>query len=206
MPAAQGQVGQQLNANGNVPIQGLRQLPQGDMAVSELHARYFEQGRYGNTLIAANQAAQAVSVGLATTYTGLLLYNPVGSGVMLVPTKLKYSLSAAPAAAANIGLIAGFAATGGVSAQTTKLINQSSQIGNANIGKGIALAAATIVTPTWVCELVDAFTAVTFPAPTPVIDLEGLFQILPGGFMAIGVSAAITGLGFIAWEEVPITT
>ena len=205
MPAAQGQVGVQQNSNGAVPLQGFRQLPQGDMAVSELHARYFEQGRYGNTYAAANQAAQAVSVALATTYTGLMLYNPVGSGVMLVPTKLKYALSVAPAAIATLGLIAGFSATGGVTAQTTKLTNQSSQIGNAGTGKGIALSAATIVTPTWLQQLADGFTAAALPAPGGVWDMEGLFQILPGGFIGVGALTAVTGLGSIAWEEVPIT-
>lgn len=205
MPISQGQVGEQRNSSGTSPIQGFRQMPQGDMAVSELHARYFEQGRSGNMFTAANQSATAVSAGLATTYTGLLLYNPVGSGVMLVPTKVKYSLTAAPAAASTIGLIGGFAAAGGVTAQTTKLINQSSQIGNPSIGKGIALGAATIVTPTWVCELLDAGAALAFVAATPPIDLEGTFQILPGGFLAVGAIATVTGLGFIAWEEVPIT-
>ena len=200
----QGLVGEQKNNSGVAPP-GLRQLPQGDVAVSELHARYFEQGRAGNMLSAASQGATAVSVGLATTYTGMILYNPVGSGVILVPNKVKFSLAAAPAAAANIGLIAGFAATGGVTVQTTKLLNQSSQIGNSNIGKGIALSAATIVTPTWLFELVDAFTAAAFPSPTIPYDLEGAFQILPGGFIAIGATTAISGYGSILWEEVPIT-
>lgn len=206
MPAAQGQVGQQTNSNGLTPIQGFRQLAQGDLAVSELHGRYFEQGRYGNMFSAANQAAQAVSAALATTYTGLCLYNPVGSGVMLVPNKLKLALSVAPAAIATLGLIAGFAATGGVTVQTTKLTNQSSQIGSASGGKGIALSAATIVTPTWAFHLLDGATLTAFPAATGLFDLEGLFQIMPGGFLALGALTAVTGLGSIVWEEVPITT
>lgn len=204
MPAAQGQVGQQYNADGSTPIQGLRQNRQGDMAVSELHARYFEQGRYGNMYSAANQAAQAVSVALATTYTGLCLYNPIGSGVILVPNKVAFALSVAPAAIATIGLIGGFAATGGVTAQTTKLANQSSQIGNASTGKGIALSAATIVTPTWLQQLRDGAAAAAFPSDIGPVDLEGAFQILPGAFMAIGALTAVTGLGSIVWEEVPI--
>lgn len=206
MPAAQGQVGQQLNANGSVPVQGVRQLPQGDMAVSELHARYFEQGRYGNVFSVANQAAQAVSSALATTYTGLCLFNPVGSGVMLVPTKVKFALSVAPVAIASIGLIAGFSATGGVTAQTTKLTAQSSQVGNAGLGKAVVLSAATIVTPAWLTHLLDGFTALALPGPTVPVDLEGAFQVLPGGFVAIGALTAVTGLGFIVWEEVPITS
>lgn len=207
MPQSQGTVGEQKLSTGSQQIAGFRQLPQGDAAVSELHARYFEQGRYGNAFTAANQAAQAVSAALATAYTGLCLYNPVGSGVMLAPTKLKYALSAAPAAAATLGLIGGFAAAGGVTAQTAKLNNQSTQIGNPSVGKAIVLSQATIVTPTWVAHLEDSAPATPFtPAATQIFDLEGLFQILPGAFLAIGALTAITGLGFIAWEEVPITT
>ena len=176
-------------------------MPQGDMGVSELHARYFEQGRYGNVISAANQAAQATSVGLATTYTGLLLYNPVGSGVILVPNKITFALTSAAAAVSNVGLIAGFAATGGVTAQTTKLVNQSSQIGAATAGKGIALSAATIVTPTWAHQFGSTLTT-TVPA---MGDTEGVWQILPGGFLAIGTLTTLTGLGSISWEEVPIT-
>lgn len=205
MPVAQGQVGQQSLTTGATALQGFRQLPQGDMAVSELHARYFEQGRYGNMASAANQAATAISIGLTTTYTGLCLYNPLGSGVILVPNKIKFALSVAPAAIATLGLISGFAATGGVTAQTTKLVNQSSQIGAATGARGIALSAATVVTPTWLMHLEDGNTAASFPANGGPIDLEGAFQILPGGFIAIGALSAVTGLGSIVWEEVPIT-
>lgn len=201
---ANGTVGEQRNQDGASPAQGFRQGKQGDMNVSELHPRYFETGRYGNLYMAANQAAQAVSVALATTYTGLCLYNPVGSGYILVPTKVKFALSVAPAAIAPIGLIRGYAATGGVTAQTALLTPASSQIGNVSTGVGIALSQATIVTPTWAMMLADGFTAAALPAPHPGTDLEGLFQIMPGGFLAIGALTAVTGIGSIAWEEVPI--
>lgn len=200
----QGIVQEQKNNSGSIPL-GLRQLPQGDLSVSEIHGRYFEQGRAGNMFTAAGQAATAVSVGLSTTYTGLVLYNPPGSGVILVPNKIKVSLSAAPVASSNIGLIAGFSATGGVTALTTRQAVQSSQIGNSSVGKSIVLTAATIVTPTWLFELYDSFTVAALPPPTLPIDLEGLFQILPGGFIAIGATSAVVMYSAIAWEEVPIT-
>lgn len=176
----------------------------GDGIVSELHGRYFEQMRTGRMYSAANQAAQAVSVALATTYTGLMLYNPIGSGKILVPNKVKYALSVAPAGIATIGLLAGFSATGGVTAQTTKLTVQNNQIGNSAAGVGIALSAATITTPTWLQEMYDGFTAAALPAPTVPVDLEGLYGILPGGFIGVGVLTAVTGLGSIAWEEVDL--
>lgn len=172
--------------------------------ITQLHGRYFEQMRVGRMFSAANQAAQAVSVALATTYTGLLLYNPVGSNKILVPNKVKFALSVAQVAVATIGLIQGFSATGGVTTQTTKLGVQSNQIGNTSAGVGIALAAATIATPTWLQQLLDGFTAGALSAPTPPVDLEGLYGILPGGFIGVGALTAVTGLGSIAWEEVDL--
>src|SRR5882724_8008345 len=86
----------------------------GDVIVSEYLPRYAEAMRNGQGFHACNQAAQAVSVALATTYTGLLLYNPVGSGKYLVPTFFKYALSVAQVAVATIGLLEGYSAAGGV--------------------------------------------------------------------------------------------
>ncbi len=130
----------------------------GDMIVSELHGRYFEQMRSNRMFSAANQAAQAVSVALTTTYTGLLLYNPLGSNKLLVPNILNFAPSIAEVALSVIGLLGGFAATGGVSAQTTKITVQSNQIGNTAVGAGIALAAATITTPTVLAAMAPAIT------------------------------------------------
>ena len=176
----------------------------GEQVIQQLHGRFWEQSYRGNIFTAANQAAQAVSVALATAYTGLGLYNPLGSGVILVPLRGKYALTVAPAGIASLGLIAAWAATGGVTAQTTKLNIQSSQIGNAKSGAGIALSVATIVTPTWISQQVDGFTAAALPAPSPITEFEGLWGILPGGFVAFGALTAVTGLGFLAWEEVPL--
>lgn len=197
-----GEVGPQATAAADGTPLILRTGRTGEAIVSELHGRYYEQMSRGRMFSAANQAAQAVSVALATTYTGLLLYNPLGSGKILVPNKWKYALSVAPAGIATQGLLCGWAATGGVSAQTTKLAVQNNQIGNGAPGVGIALSAATIVTPTWLQELTDGFTAAALPAPTVPIDTEGLYGILPGGFIGIGALTAITGLGSVSWEEV----
>lgn len=178
---------------------------QGSQTVVQAHPRYYEMSSRGYMYGGANQAAQAVSVALATTYTGLLLYNPVGSGKVLVPTKVKFALSVAPAAIATIGLIRGYAASGGVTAFTAEITAESNQIGNtstSNVGR--VLNQATIVTPTWCRQLRDGFTAAALPAPTMVDDLEGDIIILPGGFIAIGALTAVTGLGSISWEEVSL--
>ncbi len=196
------QVGEQLSLASNTLVVS-RAGANAESVVQELHGRYYETVYRGHMFSAANQAAQAVSVALTTTYTGLALYNPPNSGFNLVPNKVKFALSAAPAAVATIGLIQGFSATGGVTAQTTPLTVINNKIGSAK-GVGIALSAATIVTPTWMFELADGFTALSLPAPSPPYDLEGAIVIAPGGFLAIGALTAITGLGAIFWEEVPV--
>ena len=180
------------------------QLQLGELGMSEVLPRLYALGWSGYIYSAANQAAQAISVALATTYTGLGLYNPVGSGVNLVPLKVKYALSVAPAAIATMGLIGAYAATGAVTAQTTKLTVQNGIIGNVGAGQGIALDAATIVTPTWVEHLEDGFTAAALPAPLAPFYMDGHLAVGPGGFLGVGALTAVTGLGSIFWAELPV--
>ena len=200
----QGQVVQKVpnqRSNGNP---NLLQLSLGELGVSEVLPRLFALGWSGQIWSAANQTATAVSAALATTYTGLMIYNPLGSGVNLVPLKVKFALSVAPAAIATIGLLGGYSATGGVTAQTTKLTPQNGIIGNTSSGQAVPLAAATIVTPTWIEHLEDGFTAAALPAPTPPQYLDGHLAVAPGGFLGIGALTAITGLGSIFWAELPV--
>ena len=195
-----GQVGPQVAQDGANAT--ARQGKSAELIVQELHGRYFEQVYRGNVYSAANQAAQAVSAALATTYTGLLLYNPIGSSVILSLLKVKFALSAAPAAIATIGLISGFQTA--VPTGLTALAVRNNQVGNAQTGVGLAYSAATINTPVWMQQLEDGFTAAALKSPTPPVDLEGSIIIKPGGFVAIGALTAITGLGSIMWEEVPL--
>lgn len=196
-----GQVGPSaLNAQDGANVE-FRQGHTGEMVTQQLHGRYFEAMARGLLYNAANQAAQAVSANLATTYTGLMLYNPLGSGTMLVLNKHKFALTVAPAATASIGLISGVqtaAPTG-----TTAVPVRSNQIGNSKTGVALAYSAATIATPVWLTDAVDGFTAAALPSPSPIVDLEGSVGVLPGGFVAVGALTAVTGLGFFFWEEVP---
>lgn len=199
----EGQVGPSAANAADGSSIAFRQGHTGEAIIQQLHGRYFEAMSRGNLFCAANQAAQAISVALATTYTGLCLYNPVNSGKILVPLKIKYALSVAPAAIATLGLISGYAATGGVTAETTALTARSTQIGNDARPQGRVLSAATIVTPVWLQQIQDGFTAAALPNPTLLTDVEGIFGILPGGFIAVGALTAVTGFGSMVWEELP---
>lgn len=180
----------------------LRAGRRADGIVTELKPRYYEEAYNGNLFYAANIAAQAVSVGLATTYTGLLLYNPAGSGKNLIPTKVGITLTAAPAATANIGLIGGYLQAG-VTTHTTPLLPRSTLLGTGQNGVGGADSAATLpATPVWLTQLMGGFTAAALPGVGPaLIDLEGTFVIPPGGFIGIGALAAVTGMFSMNWIE-----
>lgn len=195
------EVGPQSKASADGTKSLVRAGRTGEIIVSDLHGRYVEQTRSGNMFSAANQAAQAVSVALSTTYTGILLYNPVNSGKVLFPNKFKYALSVAQVAIASLGLISGYAATGGITGFTTALTVRSNQVGNSAVGSATVWSAATITTPVWHWHTHDGFTAGALAAPQAIVDIEGAIAILPGGFLAIGALTAVTGLGSISWEE-----
>ena len=199
----QGSVGPQSTSAGDGTQLVFRQGRTGGLIVQQVHAFYYEQTYRGNMYSGANQTAVTTSVALATAYTGFCLYNPPGSGVNLIPNKVKFALSVAPVAISTIGLISGYAATGGVTAQTVKLTTIGNLIGGVS-GKGIALSSATIVTPVWACQLTDGFTAAALPSPSVPIDLDGSFIVPPGAFLAIGTLTSVVGLASMSWEEIPI--
>lgn len=168
--------------------------------VADAHGRYAEAARRAGVFYACNQAAQAISVALATTYTGLCLSNPLNSGRNLELLTVGVALSVAPAAIAPIGLIGGQSPSANVT-HTTPLTPGSTLLGS---GSCIAKAdsAATIPTPVWLEMLWSGFTAAALPASSPsLIDIAGKWVIPPGGFIAIGALTAVTGLWSMTWEE-----
>jgi len=174
----------------------------GAQAVTDAHGRYAEAARRGSLFYAASQAAQAISVALATAYTGLCLSNPAGSKVNLELLSVGLALSVAPAAIAPIGLIGGQSTTAVV--HTTPLLPASTLLGTPR-GVGLADSVATIPTPLWLQLLMGGFTAAALPSTSPAdVDIAGKWIIPPGGFIAIGALTAVTGLWSALWEEVPV--
>lgn len=197
----QGQVGPiGLAADGAQPT--FRQARTGEIVIAENHGRYYEATSRGRRFLGANVAAQAVSVALATTYTGLCLTNPAGSGYNLVVDKINFALTVAPAAIASIGIIGASSAT--AVTQTTPLIARSCLLGGGS-GVGLVASATTIPTPVWLMQMRSGFTAAALPSEGPtLVDLEGSLVLAPGSFICIGALTAVTGFGSIMWEEVPI--
>ena len=207
MPANQINIGIQNNSDSSQGITA-RGGRQGEQLVSELHGRYYEQA-YRQNMFSGAAVGVTTTVGTATTYTGLVLTNPIGSGVNLVPNKLGLAFLVAFAAASAIGLMRGFSATTQVT-QTTP-VTPSNTLTSANSGKGLLASSATLpVTPT-VVQIIDAGLtgAITTAPESPIgmVDLEGSIVIPPGGFLAIYTSTASGAASMAAsmqWEEVPV--
>ena len=198
-------VGAQVLSSG--AVSPARSERSGGLCAVDCHGRYQEAVLQGQVFSASNVAAQAVSVALATTYTGLCISNPIGNIKNLVILGCQYALTVAPAAIASLHLIAGYSATANVT-HTAALAAPGIQ--NSFIGIGAPSSAkadtqATIVNPTYLIPLGSGFTAAALYATTPLwIDLGGAFILPPGGWIAVGALTAVTGFGGFLWEEVPV--
>lgn len=174
---------------------------QGEQLVSALHGKLYEQASRGNLFSVTNQAAVTTTAGLATTFTGLAIANPVGSGVNLVIRLFECAQFAAGAAGA-VGVMVGAGAAAG------SLTVRNAKVGGATSPATTASAGATIATPVLerICGSVGSV-ATTGYGLTPSIcyDFEGGLIIPPGFYCASFTSAVTTSallFGF-TWEEVP---
>jgi hypothetical protein len=179
---------------------------QGDALVSELHGRYYEQTYRKNIYKAASQAVATTTVGLATTYTGLCIFNPITSTVNAVLNKCSIMQSVIQSTQVEAFAIAtGFNSTTAVT-NTTPLAVRNAFTGS---GPGVIQASISATLPT--APFYDVFVQNTATATQngigSVIDLEGSIILPPGGY-ALWVSptqASVAGMWFsFSWEEVPV--
>lgn len=184
----------------------LRGTKQGALVTSDVLGKYGETALRGNMFSAANVAAKATSVALTTTYTGLCVSNPAGSGKNLVMLAFQYAISVAEAAIATQHLIAGYSSAGVVThtvalpapgVQPCFINGVSASIANAD-------TEATIVNPYYLFPVRGGFTAGALGGAGTgvIIDLNGMFVIPPGGWIANGSLTATTGFAGFVWAEV----
>lgn len=195
-----------LQSRGESSKDVLRAGRDGSLMCSDSLPPLYELARIGRLFSVTNQAAQAVSVALNTTYTGLGIQNPVGSGRNAVLLGVQYSLTVAPAGIASLHLINGLATA--VLAGMTQITGpgiQPALFGQPGDGGGVkckAFSAATLVTPGYWASLQSGFTAAAlYPQTGGLWDLKGAFWIPPGGYACIGALTAVTGFGTLLFAE-----
>ncbi len=176
----------------------------GAIRTSLKHGKYKDAIDRDALFSASNTGAQAVSVALNTTYTGICLSNPLGSGKRLDLHAVGIGISVAPAGIATLHLIGGSSPSTNVT-HTAALTPVSNKLGSLAAATGKADSQATIPTPVYLHSLGSGFTAGALYATTPgITHLESMFSLLPGGFIAVGALTAITGIFSFVWEEIAL--
>jgi hypothetical protein len=180
---------------------------QGDIMVSELHGRYYEQTYRGKCFSASIQAVATSTVGLATTYTGLVLSNPVASTVNLVLNKASVMQSVIQSVQPEAYAIAcGYNGTTDVT-HTTPLAIKSNLIGSGDSSAARADISATLPTAPFYHTFVHNTASATVNGTGSVVDLEGSIILIPGAYAmwVTPAQASVAGLWFsFSWEEVPV--
>ena len=162
----------------------------------------------------ANQGpgGTTTTVGLATTYTGLCVSNPVASTVNLVVNHVGISVVGAPAALSTLGLMAGFHATTNVT-HTTALIAHNNMWNSVAGTDGQALVDSASTLPT-APLVVHAFGTIPITGATAQVvnppvsgvsyDFNGGLILAPGAYVAIYTSTVLTIIASILWTEIPV--
>ena len=140
---AQGQVGPPSSGSvaGFSPI---RLGAGGEKITSGLRGKYYEATRRGQVFNACTATATTWTVGLATTYTGLMLYNP-SSTVNLELLTYGLALSTVQGVSVVFGLALGTITPALYKAMTITLLQGNSSLaGTLTAPQGIPLVAATL--------------------------------------------------------------
>lgn len=173
-----------------------------DLLVSQLRGKYYQTNADGNLFSVANQAAVTTTAALATTFTGLAVGNPVGSGVNLAIKSFIASQFAVGAAGA-VGIMGG---SGSITASLTPI---SRQIGSGTLSRTNATAGQTISTPLLIATYgsIGSLATTGYGLVNSIQpEIDGAIIVPPGSFIASYTTIVTTSaliFGFV-WEEVPI--
>ena len=188
----------------------LRAGQDSDLIVSTFQAQYAEAVRLGKVFSVANQTGIATTVGLATTYTGLALCNPLGSGVNLVLLKVAAAFPVAVAAGVVVGVMVGYSAGTNVT-HTAAIAPRSNLVGTGAAGLALADTSCTFPTAPTLQKVIGTIgtAAITAMSIEPAIseDFEGSIILPPGAYAAFYTSTVSGALGFVGsfkWMEIAV--
>ena len=192
----EGKVGRQtLSAGAKGPI---RQNSTGDMT-TEQGGRYAEACLAGRLFSIANQAKVATTDAFDTTWTGLAIGNPTGSGINMKVLRFAYGLQLASDTAGCIGL--------SVSATSlTASLTPVNRLAGGPAGSGLATAGQTLTTPVLYDLCGSLGTAATSATAVTFTEywLDGSLVLTPGYAVCTYTTLdTATRLVFsFLWEEV----
>ena len=182
----------------------IRQDRDGSMLVAPSDGQFAAAVRQGNCYSGANQTGCVWTVELATTYTGLCVANPIGSGKILSILAAGYSEIVAPTGINDAWLATGYHAStnvvAGVAGAARNLL-VGGAAGSATVWTGATLPVA----PTYTLPIQTGHTAAALSGGSPCLQIiNGLIQIPAGGFIIIAcftIGVAVGAKGAILWKE-----
>ncbi len=170
-------------------------------------AKYFDAVMNGSVFFGCNSATQALSVNSATA-TGLILTNPLTSGVNLVLLQVCIAQASAPAAQANFVLTGTLLTTAAANTtHTTPLTVKNALIGSAfAVGQGLLDSAATVPTPAAIRSIGGGVVGATTISTAYIRDdIDGILILAPGCVISLqAMTTAITVVASMTWREVPV--
>lgn len=164
--------------------------------------------RLGQVFTAANVSAKSV-VAVSTTATGLMIYNPIGSGKIIILTDASFVWTTAPAAVHNLGIATAapnttIPASVTAAGSPTVVSNSSGTSGNSIT---LAYDAATLpvapVARRWFGG--GVYGSGVGESPYNMVDhVDGAISAIPGGLICLcAVTTTAVGMGSMTWVELP---
>lgn len=172
---------------------------------SNYEPRFYQLCYANKTFSCSNQTVATLST-LSTTYTGNMVYNPVGSGVQLVLLQCAVAVASGAAAAQ-------LSHQGNTAVQTARLTGLTAltvinnNLGSAIQGSGLAYSAATTtIVPVIVRNIGFGIPGASNISPGYVLDeINGALILNPGIFVGVGyVTAVLTAQVTYVWAELPL--
>jgi len=161
----------------------------------------------GCVFAASNQAAVALTAAMATTYTGLVLFNPSTSTKNFVLLGCGYALTVATPTATAIGLMTGTVVTAATMDAAAAITPRNRLVGStlpsvAIVDNGCTLNGTPVLEQVFGHSWTEATTAGS-TGPSNWVDLNGSMIVQPGSYVAFYSFAANTAafiLSFL-WKE-----
>lgn len=178
----------------------------GELLASEYQGKYYSLCYAGRVYQTCNQTVATLST-LSTTYTGLLIANPFGSGVNSALLQCMVALASAPGGIATIqhqgiNLVQKTAIT-----NTTPNTVYNALLGGAASNSAVASVSATLPTAPIAFRAVGCgvnATGTATTAPVIVDDIAGGMILQPGTYVGLGyVTTAPAVIASYHWAEIP---
>lgn len=178
----------------------------GEILASEYHGKYYSLCYSGTIYFACNQANQALT-SLSATYTGNLVYNPVGSGINAILLQCCIAVASAPAGISTMHHEATTSFQKTAPTTNTSLTVASSFLAQPEGASCFAYSATTLpAAPTAIRAIGGGVNATGSVSPTAFIvdDIAGGIIVAPGTYVGLGyVTTAISVIASYHWAEFP---